>query len=51
MLKTLSRLSEHEFTVIVTKAAKEMWPDMTGPARFTKLFIEDSEQGRAVRVM
>jgi hypothetical protein len=28
-----------------------MWPDMTGPAGFAKLFTEDSEQDRPVRVM
>jgi hypothetical protein len=48
-LKALRGMDEHTFVKIVTKAAKERFPALSGPQAFTKLFTSDDEAGRAIR--
>jgi hypothetical protein len=48
-IKALKAMSEAEFVTITTKMARGVYPNMTGPQAFAKLFTDDSDEGRGVR--
>ena len=49
MTKTLREVGEAGFTKMVEKYAKTVHPTLTREQAFTKVFTEDSDEGRAIR--
>ena len=49
MNKTLREVGEHGFTRMVERYAKTVHPTLTKEQAFCKVFLEDSDAGRAIR--
>ena len=49
MDKTLREVGEAGFTRMVEKYARTVHPELTRERAFTKVFTEDSDEGRAIR--
>lgn len=47
--KALRAAGEVEFTKMVTRYAKSVHPDLSAPQAFSKVFLDDSDEGRAIR--
>jgi hypothetical protein len=51
MVKNVKAMGEAEYTRIVGDYAKRLHPELTRERAFAKIFIEDSDEGRAIRKM
>ncbi len=51
ILKNIRNMGEAEYVKIVTKYAKLRHPELTPERAFAKIFLENSEEGRALRTL